>query len=142
MKGSIVKLALVLGIAAGSVGAAQADSSPTGLWRVSTFNIPGGASATVQTVCLKADHTWYSTSQPHWNGSWFQNGQDVHWYGGIPISGVGNVASMAMGKLDSPTTMSGQYAEWTAPGTPPLTFDRHFTYSMVFLQAECPPAKQ
>ncbi|ROL64833.1 hypothetical protein [Pseudomonas vranovensis] len=142
MKGSFTRFALLFGLAAGSVGAAHADSSPAGLWRVSTFTSPGGAAATVQTVCLKSDHTWYSTSQPNWSGGWFQNEKEVHWYGGIPVSHIGNVASMAMGNLDSATTMTGNYAEWTAPGTAPFTFDRHFTYSMVFLQADCPPAKQ
>ncbi|MBS7601078.1 hypothetical protein [Pseudomonas sp. RC2C2] len=142
MKGSITRFALVLGIVAGSIGAAQADSSPVGLWQMTSFNVPGGSVAANQTVCLKADKTWYSTSQPHWNGSWFKNEKEVRWYGSIPIAQVGNVASMAMGKLDNPTTMTGNYSEWTAPGTPPLSFDRHFTYSMTFLQADCPPPKQ
>lgn len=135
MKGSFIRFVLSLGLAAGAVGAAHADSSPVGLWRMSTFTIPGGAAATVQTVCLKADNTWYSTSEPNWNGNWFKNEKDVHWYGSIPISQIGTIASMAMGKLDSPTAMTGNYAEWTAPVLRPclsigISLIRWFSYRL------------
>ncbi|MNJ49103.1 hypothetical protein D3C77_443190 [compost metagenome] len=142
MKGSLIRLGLLLGLAAGSVGAANADSSPVGLWQMSTFSIPSGAATTVQTVCFNVDKTWYSTSQPNWNGSWFMNEKDFNWYGSFPYPQIGNVASMAMGKLDSPTTMTGRYAEWTAPGTPPLSVNWNLTYSMTFLQADCPPPRK
>lgn len=121
---------------------AVAEETPLGLWKLSTYKVPSGAAATVQVVCFKSDRTWYSTTEANWNGAWFMNGSEVQWYGSVPISGVGNVATIGMGEILADQSMSGKYAEWVAPGSAPFSFDRHYTYTLKYQQADCPPPKR
>ncbi|MFP3600169.1 hypothetical protein, partial [Chryseobacterium sp. SIMBA_029] len=76
-----------------------------------------GTPYAAQMVCLQPGNTWYSTTQHSWNGDWFQNGNEVQWYGNVPMGSV-TLATIGMGQLTTATTMSGEYAEWNAPQTP------------------------
>ncbi|MCU7281555.1 hypothetical protein OC926_17025 [Pseudomonas peradeniyensis] len=131
----------ILGIAFGAALTVQAGEVPSGYWRLSTFHVSNGAAATVQMVCFKANKTWYSTTEANWNGAWFANGDEIHWYGSVPLADYGNVATIGMGALSGAVSMSGKYAEWSAPGNAPYRFDRHYTYTLTYQQAECPPPK-
>ncbi|MCX5510519.1 hypothetical protein [Pseudomonas sp. BJa3] len=130
-----------LGIALGAALTVQAGEVPSGYWKLSTFHVSNGAAATVQMVCFKANKTWYSTTEANWNGAWFTDGDEIHWYGSVPLADYGNVATIGMGGLSGAVSMSGKYAEWSAPGNAPYRFDRHYTYTLTYQQAECPPPK-
>ncbi|MBC3437630.1 hypothetical protein HU735_19600 [Pseudomonas sp. BW16M2] len=131
----------VLGIALGVAFSAQAGEPQLGYWKLTTFHVSNGAVATIQMLCFKPDKTWYSTTEAKWNGAWFASGDEIHWYGSVPLAGYGNVATIGMGELLGPASMSGKYAEWSAPGSTPYSFDRHYTYTLTYQQAECPPPK-
>lgn len=123
---------------------AFAETLPIGSWQLASYQVPGGGFATNQTICFKADNTWYSSSQAGWNGAWFQNGEDLQWNGSVPIAGAGsanNLATIAMGKVIAAGSMSGSYAEWAAPSTLPLSWDGHYTYTMTYTGATCAAPK-
>ncbi|MBI6954774.1 hypothetical protein LOY42_07555 [Pseudomonas sp. B21-023] len=131
----------ILAIAFGAALTVQAGEAPLGYWKLTTYHVSSGAVATIQMVCFKPDKTWYSTTEAKWNGAWFANGSDIQWYGNVPLAHYGNVATIGIGEMSTPTSMSGKYAEWSAPGATPYSFDRHYTYALIYQQADCPPPK-
>ncbi len=136
---SLKKHALAAALCVLAAGAAHADPSIVGYWRIDTYAKPGGNHLSTQMICFNADRTWYGATQSAWNGNWFQLGNEVWWYGSVPI-GQTRLATMAMGQLvDSQKTMTGNYGEWTSPGTAPLPWDKHATYTMTYSGAACPP---
>lgn len=131
---------LVVALLANQTFPAFAEASPVGSWLFASYHVPGGGFYANQTICFKADNTWYSSSQAGWNGAWFQNGDDLQWYGSVPMNGAGsanNLATVAMGKVTAAGAMSGNYAEWAAPSKLPLSWDRHYTYTMTYQGAAC-----
>lgn len=140
MKKILAGLVFGFCIALNCFGATWPAVSPVGYWKLSTFQVPSGLPATTQMVCFNADNTWTSSSQLQWTGGWFGDVNNFQWYGSVPITQGGNtfnVATAGMGQVVNPTTMSGNYAEWSSPGSLPLSWDRHFTYLMVYQGATC-----
>lgn len=137
-------LLLIAAVLATQTLRASAETSPVGSWKFASYHVPGGGFYANQTICFKADNTWYSSSQAGWKGAWFQNGDDLQWNGSVPMSGAGssnNLATIAMGKVVATGSMAGNYAEWAAPSTLPLSWDRHYTYTMAYQGATCAPPK-
>lgn len=142
MKKQIIKLAAALLLSAGFTTLAHADISIVGYWTMKQYVEPNLTTYASQGICILSNNTWYGTQQL-WNGNWYQQGNEVKIYGTAPIyhaGGTANIATVGFGELHSPTTMSGQYAEWNVPGTPPLFWDRHYTYDMTFVSSTCPAA--
>jgi len=140
MKKNFSQVLAALCIGCAGSASAQAQTSPVGYWAFVSYFIPSGAQHANQGVCFKADNTWYGTTQ-NWNGDWFQNGSEFEWYGTAPIVYNGqpvNIATVGMSQF-APSSMSGNYAEWIVPGTPPLAWDKHYTYQLVYQGAVCPP---
>ncbi|MET3456733.1 hypothetical protein [Pseudomonas kilonensis] len=48
---------------------AIAETSPVGSWQFAYYHVPGGGFYAHQTICFKADNTWYSSSQAGWKGA-------------------------------------------------------------------------
>ncbi|MCI0995644.1 hypothetical protein HNO91_02795 [Pseudomonas corrugata] len=133
-------LLLIAAVLATQTLRASAETSPVGSWKFASYHVPGGGFYANQTICFKADNTWYSSSQAGWKGAWFQNGDDLQWNGSVPMNGAGsanNLATIAMGKVVATGSMAGNYAEWAAPSAPPLPWDRHYTYTMTYQGATC-----
>lgn len=140
MKKLVSRSLTALSIAIASISGAKAQTSPVGYWAFVSYYIPGGSQHANQGVCFQANNTWYGTTQ-HWNGDWFQNGSEFEWYGNAPIVLNGqpvNIAVVGMSQFAS-SVMTGNYAEWLIPGTPPLAWDKHYTYQLVYQGAVCPP---
>jgi hypothetical protein len=136
------KFLLALLVSATTVGTAYADPVILGTWKIDTYDKVGGAHHTTQQICFNADKTWYMTTQGPWNGDWFQLGDEVWWYGSLPEKQNGaptRLASMGMGQVINNQLMTGNYAEWTSPGTAPLPWDKQVTYVMTYLGPACPP---
>lgn len=67
----------------------------------------GGRSWNKLQVCLKSDHTWYSTEQRKGSGRWLSAGNRVLFHGALEVLSVS--ADVA---VTSPTSMTGNVQQW------------------------------
>ena len=129
-----------LALAASAFASADTPASPVGSWELASYFVPGGGFYASQTVCFKSDNTWYSSTQGGWKGAWFQNGNDLQWYGSVPMAGAGTAGSLAtigIGQATGSGTMAGNYVEWAAPSNLPLAWDKHYTYTLTYKGEVC-----
>ncbi len=138
MNNSVKKLAAIAAVCLSSAGIAHADPVAVGYWQIDSYYQPGGGHFSTQMICLNADNTWYSTTQGPWNGNWFQNGNEVQWYGSLSAGVSSQIATFGSVQFTQSTTMNGEYAEWSVPGTPPLQWNRHYTLIMTYQGSACP----
>ncbi|WP_186181599.1 hypothetical protein [Burkholderia gladioli] len=141
MKKKLCQLLAALCVLPATLATAQTQTLPVGYWEAVFYYAPGGGHYANQGVCFSANNTWYGTTQ-HWNGNWFLNGAEFEWYGTAPIVQGGtstNIATIGTSQFAA-GTMAGNYAEWIVPGTPPLSWDKHYTYQLIYQGAVCPPA--
>jgi hypothetical protein len=111
-------------------------ASPVGQWNVTFYIEPGLSTGNTQGMCFKSNKTWYSTTFPDWNGDWFQKGDRLRWFGDEGTIGLGWAA---FGQFSAPNTMYGEFAEFTATGTPPLPISTKGNYSMTKVSSVCAP---
>lgn len=131
---------IVVAISMAPALATASEASPVGSWQFAYYHVPSGAFYANQTICFKEDKTWYSSTQANWKGAWFQSGDDLQWYGSVPMNGVGsanNIATISIGRFTDAGAMGGIYTEWAAPSALPLGWDKHYTYKMTFKGTAC-----
>lgn len=127
-----VSVCLGLSLAAGLAGAA----SPVGQWRVTFYSEPDLAPGSAQTLCFKADGTWYATTVDGWDGEWFQKGDRLRWYGHSDTE----IATAFFGQFITNFSSSGEFASFDT--THPVATSNRGNWTLRRLRRRCDPAPE
>ncbi|SFE58183.1 hypothetical protein [Nitrosomonas sp. Nm166] len=132
----LLKKVVIASILSLAISNAMATSNTTvpGQWTVQFYLEPGLTTGASQGICFKADGTWFSTTFGGWEGDWFKKGDRLRWYGDTGI-----IATAEFGQFSSKSLMTGEFAHFFVPGTPPVTSTRG-NYKMTKVSSTCDPA--
>ena len=107
-------ISLVAALVATAFGSSIASADPTaGQWTAVVTTVTTKAPFNTVGICIKADHTWYATSDRTGSGRWLMNGNKLLWRGDY----AGGLHDAAV--LDAPltTAMSGPLMQWVTGTT-------------------------
>ena len=112
MKASSLSIAAALAVTAFGSSIASADPTP-GQWVAVVTTVTTKAPFNTVGICIKADHSWYATSDRTGSGRWLMNGTKLLWRGDYS----GGLHDAAV--LDAPltTAMSGPLMQWVTGTT-------------------------
>ncbi len=117
---------------------AVSTSAVTGQWSLTLYTGLNLTPSVKQGICFKSGGTWYSTSFPGWNGDWLLKGDRLRWYGDLTTN-TGPLATSEFGQFISKNSMSGEFAHFRLPGSPPVTSSSG-NYVMTKVSSTCSPA--
>lgn len=125
-----VSIMSILALAMSNAMAVPSTAVP-GQWTIQFYLEPNLAVGASQGICFEADGTWHSTTFGGWEGDWLLKGDRLRWYGD-----TGTLGTAEFGQFSSKGLMMGEFAHFSAPGTPPQTSSRG-NYKMTKVSSTC-----